>query len=351
MNWEPSTNLFPHHLPSILPGVVDAGSLSGLWIWTSSAVACGTCVWIWTHSAVTGELVWTSSPSPSSSCSSSWCCWCGNEIFLDCCWIQNGSKQNGYYRIVVVVVVVVCWLSSKWLYVAAAAAGAHSLTCSPAKEQLENNWGQFSRASQGWMQPASQSIACWFENDKRWWYLQLGCSTIVEQGWRRHGYCLCIIRRANYEFLNAKLKDNGAGAQPILTSTTWKPRLETIQEVRALSRRRFHNFVRWRRSSHKSAQSLEVQKGILGSMAHTFWACKSHQFTSHVWCICWAPLVPCLWTQTLNSGPLPLLLQMQKLLACQVQYIQLEAIMTFKAPNHCMEWKGCPFLWKPMPIL
>ncbi len=41
MNWEPSRNLFPHHLPSILHGVVDAGSLSGLWIWTSSAVSCG----------------------------------------------------------------------------------------------------------------------------------------------------------------------------------------------------------------------------------------------------------------------------------------------------------------------
>ncbi len=130
--------------------------------------------------------------------------------------------------------------------------------------------------------------------------------------------------------------NNGAGAQPILTRTSsWKPRLETIQEVRALSRRRFHNFVRWRRrSSHKSAQSLEDQKGILSSMAHTFWACKSHQFTSHVWCICWAPLVPCVWTQTLNSGPLPLLLQVQKLLAFQVQDIQLEAIMIFKAPNH-----------------
>jgi len=41
MNWEPSRNLFPHHLPSILRVVVDAGSLSGLWIWTSSAVSCG----------------------------------------------------------------------------------------------------------------------------------------------------------------------------------------------------------------------------------------------------------------------------------------------------------------------
>ncbi len=91
MNWEPSRNLFHHHLPSILHRVVDAGSLSGLWIWTSSAVSC---VWIWTRSAVSCELVWTSSPSPSSSCSSSssWCCWCANEIFLDCCldseWVQ-----------------------------------------------------------------------------------------------------------------------------------------------------------------------------------------------------------------------------------------------------------------------
>jgi len=41
MDWEPSRNLFPHHLPSILHGVVDDGSLSGLWISTSSAVSCG----------------------------------------------------------------------------------------------------------------------------------------------------------------------------------------------------------------------------------------------------------------------------------------------------------------------
>jgi hypothetical protein len=38
------------------------------------------------------------------------------------------------------------------------------------------------------------------------------------------------------------------GAQPSLTRTSsWKPRLETIQEVGALSRRRFYNFVRGRR--------------------------------------------------------------------------------------------------------
>ncbi|CAK9237198.1 unnamed protein product [Sphagnum troendelagicum] len=40
------------------------------------------------------------------------------------------------------------------------------------------------------------------------------------------------------------------GAQPSLTRTSsWKPRLETIQEVGALSRRRFQNFVRGRRAS------------------------------------------------------------------------------------------------------
>ncbi len=178
-----------------------------------------TCVWIWTRSAVSCELVWTSS---SSSCSSSWCCSCGNEIFLDICWIQNGSKQNGYYPIVmVVVVVVVCWLSSKWWYVAAAA-GAHSLACSPAKEQWKNNSGQFSRASQGWMQPATQSIACCFENDTRWWYLQLGCSTIVEQGWKRHGYCFCIIRRANCEFLNAKAYGAYTWIMELVLNPSWQ---------------------------------------------------------------------------------------------------------------------------------
>ncbi len=311
------------------------------------------------RSAVCCELVWTSSPSPPSSCSSSWCCWCGNEIFLDCCWIQNGSKQNGYYRIVmvvvvVVVVVVVCWLSSKWLYVASAAAGAHSPACSPAKEQWENNWGQFSRASQGWMQPASQSIACWFENDKRWWYLQLGCSTIIEQGWRRHRYCLCITRRANCEFLSAKLKDNGAGAQPILTRTSsWKHRLETIQEVRALSGRRFHNFVRWRRSSHKSAQSLEDQKGILVPWHIHFEL--ANLISSHHMC---GASVGLLWGLVCE---LRLWIQVHCHCSCRCRnfwHVKCKiSSLRWSWPSklqiivHCMKWKWCPFLWKPRPIL